>query len=276
MKFPPFHWWRTVFFLIPAISVYTIVLGTLSILSTFVDRKGHAAHWCARAWSWLILATTGVDVMVNGLDRVEPGETYVFISNHQSIYDIPVIFASLPFQLRIIAKESLGRFPFLGWHLIRAGHLLVDRSNPDRSGILNRWRRLVADRLSLIIFPEGTRSADGDVGRFKAGSFLLALEAGLTIVPLSVSGTVHVMKKNRLMTCPGQVTIEVHEPIPTPKLESPTAADARSLAARIEDIVRSGVKTTAVATRSDAPGTEIVGQFFNRSAPIQLSPQRWD
>ena len=96
-----------------------------------------------------------------GLERVKRGETYVFISNHQSIYDIPVIFASLPFQLRIIAKESLGQFPFLGWHLIRAGHLLVDRRNPDRSGILNRWRRLVSDRLSLIIFPEGTRSADG-------------------------------------------------------------------------------------------------------------------
>jgi 1-acyl-sn-glycerol-3-phosphate acyltransferase len=153
LSFPPFHWWRTVFFLIPAISVYTIVLGTLSILSTFVDRKGHAAHWCARAWSWLILATTGVEVHVQGLERVRRGETYVFISNHQSIYDIPVIFASLPFQLRIIAKESLGRFPFLGWHLIRAGHLLVDRRNPDRSGILKRWRRLVSDRLSLIIFP---------------------------------------------------------------------------------------------------------------------------
>ena len=241
MKIPPFHWYRTVFFLIPAISVYTIVLGTLSILSTFVDRKGHAAHWCARAWAWLILATTGVDVKVRGLERITPGETYVFISNHQSIYDIPVIFASLPFQLRIIAKESLGRFPFLGWHLIRAGHLLVDRRNPDRTGILKRWRRLVADRLSLIIFPEGTRSADGTVGRFKGGSFMLALEAGLTVVPLSVSGTMHVMKKGRLMTCPGYVTLEVHDPVITPRIESPTADDARDLAVRIEAIVRSGV-----------------------------------
>jgi 1-acyl-sn-glycerol-3-phosphate acyltransferase len=246
---PPFHWWRTVFLLIPLISVYTIVLGTLSILSTLVDRRGHAAHWCARAWSWMILATTGVDVRVKGLDRVEPGETYIFIANHQSIYDIPVIFASLPYQLRIIAKESLGRFPFLGWHLVRAGHLLVDRSNPDRAGILNRWRRLVADRVSLIIFPEGTRSPDGEMGRFKAGSFLLALEAGLTIVPLSVSGTIHVMKKNRLMTCPGQVTLEVHQPIPTPKVEAPTTADARNLAARIEAIVRSGVLQSKVESQ---------------------------
>ena len=242
MKPPPFHWFRTVFFLIPAISVYTVVLGTVSILSTFVDRNGHAAHWCARAWAWLILATTGVDVSVTGLERVKGGETYVFISNHQSIYDIPVIFASLPFQLRIIAKESLGRFPFLGWHLLRAGHLLVDRRNPNRSVILSRWRLLVGDRLSLIIFPEGTRSPDGRVGRFKAGSFLLALEAGLTIVPLSVSGTMHVMKKGRLTTRPGQVTLQVHDPIPTPRTESPTADDARDLAARIEDVVRRGVE----------------------------------
>jgi 1-acyl-sn-glycerol-3-phosphate acyltransferase len=245
LNIPPFHWWRTVFVLIPAISVYTILLGTLSILSTFVDRRGRAAHWCARTWSWLILATTGVEVHVSGLDRIRPGETYVFISNHQSIYDIPVIFASLPFQLRIIAKESLGRFPFLGWHLIRAGHLLVDRRNPDRSGILARWRRLVSDRLSLIIFPEGTRSADGQVGRFKAGSFLLALEAGLTIVPLSVSGSRQVMRKGRLMTCPGHVTLQVHEPVAAPKIASPTAADARELAERIEHVVRRGVLPAA-------------------------------
>jgi 1-acyl-sn-glycerol-3-phosphate acyltransferase len=242
MNPPSFHWFRTVFFLIPCISVYTIVLGTLSILSTFVDRRGFAAHWCARAWSWLILATTGVAVAVEGLDRVKAGETYIFISNHQSIYDIPVIFASLPFQLRIIAKQSLGKFPFLGWHLRRAGHLLVDRSNPDRSGILNRWRRLVADHVSLIIFPEGTRSADGRVGRFRAGSFLLALEAGLTIVPLSISGSRHVMRKGQLTTRPGHVRLLVHAPIEAPKIASPSVADARVLAKRIEDIVRAGVE----------------------------------
>jgi 1-acyl-sn-glycerol-3-phosphate acyltransferase len=145
-----FHWWRTVFFLIPAISLYTIVLGSLSIVSTFVDRKGHAAHSCARAWAWMILATTGVDVSVTGLEKVKRGETYVFISNHQSIYDIPVIFASLPFQLRIIAKESLGRFPFLGWHLIARICWWIAAI---RIGcILSRWCRLVGDRISLIIF----------------------------------------------------------------------------------------------------------------------------
>jgi 1-acyl-sn-glycerol-3-phosphate acyltransferase len=243
LEIPSFHSWRTVFFLIPCISVYTIVLGTLSILSTFVDRRGHAAHWCARAWSWLILATTGVEVDVVGLERVNVGGTYVFTSNHQSIYDIPVIFASLPFQLRIIAKESLGHFPFLGWHLRRAGHLLVDRSNPKRTRILNRWRWLVADRISLIIFPEGTRSADGRVGRFRGGSFLLALEAGLTVVPISVSGSRHVMQKGRLTARPGHVTIVVHDPVAAPKIDQPTVADARALALKIERIVRAGAET---------------------------------
>ncbi len=241
LSFPSFHWWRTVFFLIPAISVYTIVLGTISLLSTFVDRRGHVAHWCARAWAWLILATTGVDVRVEGLAKIDANRTYMFVSNHQSIYDIPVIFASLPFQLRIIAKESLGRFPFLGWHLRRSGHLLVDRTNPDRSGILNRWRRLVADRISLIIFPEGTRSADGRVGRFRGGSFLLALEAGLAVVPISVSGTIDVMKKGRLTTRPGHATLTIHDPVQTPKLDGPSVQDARELAARVEAIIRSSI-----------------------------------
>jgi 1-acyl-sn-glycerol-3-phosphate acyltransferase len=238
---PPYHWWRTVFFLIPAISVYTIVLGTISVFSTLFDRRGRLAHGCARTWSWLILKTTGVRVHVVGLERVVRNQTYVFVSNHQSIYDIPVIFASLPFQLRIIAKESLGRVPFLGWHLRRAGHLLVDRTRPDRAGILSQWRALVSDRLSLIVFPEGTRSQDGRVGRFRAGSFMLALEAGLTVVPLAVSGSRHVMKKGRLMACPGDITLVVHEPIPAPQVNTPTVADARALGELVRAVVRASV-----------------------------------
>ena len=233
-----FHWFRTVFWLIPTIAVYTIVLGILSITSSVFDRRGYFGHACARAWSWLILATTGVDVTVHGLERLVRGKTYVFVANHQSIYDIPVLFASLPFQLRIIAKQSLGSFPFLGWHLRRTGHLLVDRRDPDRKAILASWKALVANGLSLIVFPEGTRSLDGRVGRFRAGSFLLALEAGLSIVPISVSGSRHVMRKGRLMTCPGEVSLTVHEPLRMPVPELPTIRDARELAARVRAIVQ--------------------------------------
>jgi 1-acyl-sn-glycerol-3-phosphate acyltransferase len=251
-RIPPYHWWRTVFFLIPAISVYTVVLGAASIVSSLWDRRGHFAHRCARAWSRLILKTTGVQVRVEGLNRITPGTTYVFVSNHQSIYDIPVIFASLPYQLRIIAKASLARFPVLGWHLKRGGHLFVDRNSPDRPGILARWRALVKDGLSLIIFAEGTRSMDGTVARFKAGSFLLALEAGLPVVPLAVVGTRHVMQKGRLRTEPGNVRLIVHDPIQPPSLEAPTVRDAKELAERVHAIVSEAVRANSGSAASSA------------------------
>ena len=230
------------FFLIPAITVYTIILGAASLVSSLFDRHGYFAHRCARAWSWLILKTTGVQVTVEGLERITPGTTYVFVSNHQSIYDIPVIFASLPYQLRIIAKQSLARFPVLGWHLKRGGHLFVDRKHPDRAGILKRWRALVADGLSLIIFAEGTRSWDGCVARFKAGSFLLAIEAGLPIVPISVIGTRAVMPKGRLRTEPADVRLIVHAPIQPPVIGDPSTQDAKALADRVHDIVAAAVE----------------------------------
>lgn len=233
-RIPPLHWWRTVFFLIPAISLYTIVLGTLSLASSLFERRGYFAHWCARTWSRLILATTGVEVEVVGLDRLQPGQTYVFVSNHQSIYDIPILFWSLPYQLRIIAKASLGRFPFLGWHLRRTGHMLVDRSRPDRAKIFGWASRLTSQGLSLIVFPEGTRSRDGRVARFKGGSFYLALQAGLPVVPLSVVGSRHVMLKGRLATHPGRVRLIVHAPIVTTGLED---ADAREFGERVRQVL---------------------------------------
>jgi 1-acyl-sn-glycerol-3-phosphate acyltransferase len=241
LRLPPYHWWRTVFFLIPAISVYTIVLGAASIVSSLFDRRGYFAHRCARAWSWLILKTTGVRVTIEGLERIVPGTTYVFVSNHQSIYDTPVIFASLPYQLRIIAKTSLAMFPVLGWHLRRGGHLFVDRRHPDRAGILERWRALVSEGLSLLIFAEGTRSGDGRVGRFKGGSFLLAIEAGLPIVPLAVIGTRRVMPKGRLRTEPAFVRLIVHDPIDPPAIAAPTAQDAKALADRVHRVVADAV-----------------------------------
>ena len=240
-----FHWFRTVFWLIPAIAVYTIVLGIASITSSFFDRRGYFAHRCARAWSWLILATTGVVVTVHGLDQLVPGKTYVFVANHQSIYDIPSLFWSIPFQLRIIAKKSLGSFPILGPHLKRTGHLLVDRKHPDRAGIFGWASRLTSNGLSLIIFPEGTRSRDGFLGKFKGGSIMLAMQAGLPLVPISVVGSRHVMKKGELTTRPGRVTVIVHAPIEIPATAEPSVSEVRALADRVREVIRPAVEAEA-------------------------------
>jgi 1-acyl-sn-glycerol-3-phosphate acyltransferase len=229
-----FHLWRTVLFLLPAISLYTIVFGAMSIASSFFEKTGYFAHWCARTWSRWILATTGVRVDVSGLEQIDPRGTYVFVANHQSIYDIPILFWSLPHQLRIIAKESLGKFPVIGWHLSRTGHMLVDRSRPDRSKIFGWASRLTANGLSLILFPEGTRSRDGRVAKFKGGSFFLALEAGLPVVPISIVGSRHIMLKGRLATYPGRVRLVVHPPIDTRGL---AGSDARAFAERVRQII---------------------------------------
>jgi 1-acyl-sn-glycerol-3-phosphate acyltransferase len=237
---PPFHWWRTVFVLIPAIACYTIVLGSLSLASSLLDRRGYFAHRCARTWARLILATTGVSVEVKGLDRLAPAGSYVFVSNHQSHYDTAVLFAKLPHQLRIIAKESLGSFPFLGWHLRRTGHILVNRRRPDRHAIFGWADRLLAQGLSLIAYPEGTRSIDGRVQRFKGGSFHIALQAGLPVVPISIVGTRHVMRKGQLAAHPARVRLVLHDPIDTSTLHE---TDPKVFAERVRAIIAPVVET---------------------------------
>jgi 1-acyl-sn-glycerol-3-phosphate acyltransferase len=238
VRLPPYHWWRTVVFLIPAITVYTIALGTVSLFSTVFDRTGDFGHRCARAWARLILRTTGVRAHVSGLELLDERRSYVLASNHQSIYDIPILFALLPLQLRIVAKASLGRVPFLGWHLQRTGHLLVNRRNPG-ADIVAKMRRLVSEAHSLIVFPEGTRSVDGSVGRFKKGTFVVAIDAQLPVVPVSVAGSRHVMRKGRLMVCPGEVRLTIHAPVATIGVSRDEVND---FAERVRDVVRSGVE----------------------------------
>ena len=182
---------------------------------------------------------------IEGLDRVTPGTTYVFVANHQSHYDTPVIFSSLPYQLRIIAKQSLGRFPVLGWHLQRTGHLLVDRSQSAPHRVFRWASELTSKGLSLIIFPEGTRSRDGHVGTFKGGPFYAAVQAGLPIVPISVIGSRHVMTKGRLTTKPGFVRVLVHDPIRTSATAEPDMREVRALAARVRDVLRPAVDQEA-------------------------------
>jgi 1-acyl-sn-glycerol-3-phosphate acyltransferase len=229
----PWHWWRTVFYLIPAVSVYTIVLGTASLVSSLFDRRGNFGHKCARAWSWLIVKTSGVTIDVQGLERLDPSRSYIFAANHQSIYDIPILFTSLPFQLRIISKDSIGRIPFMGWHLSRTGHVLVDRDRPGAS-VVKKMARLVAAGHSLIVFPEGTRSIDGSVAPFKGGSFLIALQSQLPIVPITLVGSRHVMFRGEVTVRPRHVTVIVHDPVETAGL--PRGA-ARELTQAVREIV---------------------------------------
>ncbi len=228
-------WW-TIAVVAPAVIVYTTVLGVISLLSTLIDRRGRVAHGCAQLWSWLILRTARVRVERRGT-LPTPGTSCVFVANHASFFDIPVIFTSLPGQLRIIAKAGLGRVPFIGWHLRLAGHLLVNRQKPG-AGVFKKMQRMARHGVSLIVFPEGSRSRDGRVAKFKAGVFLLAVEAHLPIVPVSISGTRAVMPRGGLTVSAGDVRVIVHEPVMTDGLGRD---DVRALASSVREIVAAGV-----------------------------------
>jgi 1-acyl-sn-glycerol-3-phosphate acyltransferase len=235
VRLPPFHWWRTVFFLIPAIAISTVLLGLVSLVTRPFDRSGRFAHRCAQWWGSSILWTTGVVVERVGAELPPLTASCIFVANHSSFYDIPVIFATLPHQLRLMAKATLRQVPFIGWHLRWSGHLLVNRKKPG-AAIFKKMQRLTTQEASLLVFPEGSRSRSDRVGKFKGGIFLLAIETSWSVVPLSIVGTRAVMPRGRLMTCPGRVTLVVHEPIATSHL---SRADARALAERVREVVAS-------------------------------------
>ena len=237
MTVPPFHWWRTVFFLIPAVATYTILLGIVSLVVGLFDASGRLAHKCAQWWAHAIMVTSGVKVRRAGQPLPPDHESCVFVANHSSFYDTPIVFTGLPRQLRIMAKATLGYVPFIGWHLARSGHVLVNRKNPG-AGIFKRMQRMARSGASLIVFPEASRTSDGHLKKFKAGIFLLAIENKLPVVPVTIVGSRIVMPKGRLAVHPATVILKVHDAIPTASL---TRDDARALATRVQAIVASGL-----------------------------------
>ncbi len=232
------RWAKTALVLVPVIAFFTIVLGTLSLVGGLADGTGRFAHRCAQWWARLILWTSRTRVVLAGVDLPPADQSAVFVANHSSFYDTPIVFGSLPRQLRIMAKADLAYVPFIGWHLSRSGHVLVDRKNPGAS-IFKRMQRMARSGASLIVFPEGSRTRDGHVQKFKAGIFMLAIENDLPVVPISISGSRAVMPKGRFAVEPATVTVTVHESIPTKKM---SRDDARELAARVQGIVAGAVR----------------------------------
>jgi 1-acyl-sn-glycerol-3-phosphate acyltransferase len=209
-------WCRSMFVLDPLIYLYTVVLGTFSLLSSGFDHSGRIQHWFARLWSWLILKTCLSPVQVAGPGRIDMTKPCVFAANHQSALDIPVLYANLPNQFRIIAKKELFRYPFLGWHLRRSGQLAIDQSNPASAiRSLRKAVETLRDGMPLVIFPEGGRSDNGHIHPFMSGAFYLAIKAQVNVVPLAIVGTYQILPMNHFHVRPGPITLHVGEPIAT-------------------------------------------------------------
>ena len=217
------------------IYLYTFGMGSLSLLSSFFDRDGRIQHWFAATWSKMILGTSFVRVKVTGLEDSEHKGAAVYAVNHASAFDIPVLYASLPFQFRILAKKELFRYPFLGWHLKRSGQIAVDADTrgANMRGVKQSVETLRAG-MPLLIFPEGGRSQDGHLQRFQGGAFYAAIRAGVDIVPMALVGTWEVLRMNSFHIHPGAVELVVGERIPTAGY---TLREMDKLSAQVREVI---------------------------------------
>ena len=205
---------RSLLITAPLILLYTAVMGSISVASSLFDARGRIQHGCSRLWARLILWTSRVRICVSGLEHIQPATPYVLCVNHQSHMDIPIALAALPFQFRFAAKKQLFRYPFLGWHLRRSGHVPIDRENP-RAAVksLREAAESIRHGTPVVIFPEGGTSLDGSIQAFKGGGFMLATKSKVAAVPVTIRGSRPVLAPKTYHVRGGTVEVIVGEPI---------------------------------------------------------------
>jgi 1-acyl-sn-glycerol-3-phosphate acyltransferase len=208
---------RAYFITAPLIVLATIAFGLVSLVISLFETSGRRQIAVARVWASFLLWGSGVKVKVEGLEKIAPGGSYVFVSNHLSYMDTPVVLANIPVQFRFLAKSGLFRIPLLGTHLTRAGHIPVPRDDA-RAAVKTMTSAAQAIRergISLLIFPEGGRSQDGELAAFKEGAAYIAIRAGVSLVPIALQGTREVLPFGSGHFRSGPVIMRIGEPVPT-------------------------------------------------------------
>jgi 1-acyl-sn-glycerol-3-phosphate acyltransferase len=211
---------RSLLFSTPLIGLSTIGMGTLSMIASLFDRTGRSQHQLARMWGKMLLAVSFIRVRAEGLEKLDPSATYVFVANHASYMDIPALLSSLRHQFRFFAKKGLYKIPFLGTHLRRAGHLPVDRSSARASlKSMTEGAHIIANRhISVLLFPEGGRAPHG-LREFKEGAAYIAIKAGVPVVPIAIVGMRRLLPMGSIHIRSGRVTVRIGDPITTQGLK---------------------------------------------------------
>lgn len=219
--------------------VMSVIEAPLILLVNLFTRSGLPGHWVAVSWTWMVRKAAGVRVTLFGGEKIDPNTSYIIVSNHQGMVDILAQRAVLPMRFRWVIKKELLRIPFFGWGLGATGAISLDRSRPEQaSQDLQNSRDKLGNGWSIIIYPEGTRSADGHLLPFKKGGFHLAVNTGFPILPITVNGSYKVLPKGSLVIHPGHVTITVSDPIPT---EGLTRDDIPELMKRTREAIESNL-----------------------------------
>jgi 1-acyl-sn-glycerol-3-phosphate acyltransferase len=205
--------WRTAYAWLVGVA-YTVFWASLGIVTWPLSPSGDLYLEYARIWSGWILGSLGIPLAVVGRERMDPEQTYVLMSNHQSVFDIFALFRGVDHPLRMVAKRGLFWIPVLGWSMWMCGFIPIDRSKRDSAiRSLDRAARRIRSGVSVLVFPEGTRSRDGTLHPFKKGGFMLALKAGVPVVPVVVLGTGAIMEKGSLRVGRADVEVRIGPPI---------------------------------------------------------------
>lgn len=193
----------------------TILIFILVIISLAFDRSGNSIHSIGALWGRILLFLSGVTVEIKGTENLLQNSPQILASNHKGAFDILALQAFIPIQFRWVAKKSLFKIPIIGWSMSLAGYISIDR---ERAGSayksIERAAEKVKKGVSVLIFPEGTRSSTGSLLPFKRGGFLLAIKSGVPIIPVSIRGTENLMKKESILIRPGVVKVVIGKPIP--------------------------------------------------------------
>lgn len=223
----------------PFLTVY-ITAGTLiGVPWTWITGDIRFLYWISRQGVKAALWLSGVRMRLVRPELARKYPTNVFISNHISNLDPPALFAVLP-RIAVILKKELSRIPLLGYVMELGSFIYVDRTEPDsRRKALGRAVETLKSGISLMVFPEGTRSRDGKLLPFRPGPFTMAIESGAAVVPISVHGTRELMPKGTLSIRPGRIAVVFHEPIPTAGM---TAADRTALMERVRRVIEDAVE----------------------------------
>lgn len=194
----------------------SLVLSVIGVLVSWIPPRGSWTFALMRIWSNALLAASFVRVEVRYDPALEPDKSYVFLCNHQSLFDVPAVVATSPGQVRMMAKRSLFRIPFFGWTLKAGGFIPVDRGESSKGPrTFSSASAQLRAGTSILLFPEGTRAHTDTLLPFKRGGFLLALKSGLPIVPVGIRGSRHLQPRESLAIHPGSISVTFGAPIET-------------------------------------------------------------
>jgi 1-acyl-sn-glycerol-3-phosphate acyltransferase len=213
---PRFYRWRTNALQSPLLGLVTAICGVAALAISPVDKKGRVQHWIARIWARCGVGISLSRLKLEGAENLSKARVAVYAPNHTSYMDIPVIFAALPFQFRILAKKELWQWPFIGWYLKRSGQMPIDIGNPHATlSSLGGAVKALRGGMPLVVFPEGGRTSTGELRPFLSGAAYLAIRAQVPLVPIALKGVYDLLPIHTHHFYPGELTVQVGEPIET-------------------------------------------------------------